>query len=525
MARNPEAHRSRSRSGIAAVLMLTAAALVSAAVAAGATHKTVAKPTLTVGLPGAPTSLDPAHDVYGYFSIGMRPFANESILHLKPDGTVGPGLATSWRYFSTGRGANKDFEFTLRHNARFSDGSPVTAAAAVASMSYFLAANGSLSTLLGPKPQFVAKNKWTVQIHTLSPISNIPQVLAEWNQWGALTGPTGLANPSSLGTSTDGAGPYRIDAGQSVTNDHYTFVPNPYYYDKSKQRWSSVVVKIIGTPSTMVQAAQSGQVDIGVGDPTTADAGKAAGLSVATVPASNGALVLMDRLGTIAKPLADLRVRQALNYAVDRKALTSAIVGKYGSPTSEPVTTDGWDPKYENYYPYKPAKAKQLLAQAGYANGFSFDAVGAAFGTGGIPLLTAMSKYFDAVGVHVNITAPASQPAFIQALFAKKFPAFSLSFQAFTGNLFWATFLKPGVLTNPYGAEDPTMDKDWVQAAKVTDAGAIWRHMMAQVVKQAWFVPVYKQDVVYFYNRKKVTAPKIGVANPYILAADLAPAK
>ena len=66
-----------------------------------------------------------------------------------------------------------------------------------------------------------------------------------------------------------------------------------------------------------------------------------------------------------------MQVRQALNYAVNRQAVTQAIYGKYGVPTDETGSLDGLVPSLQNYYSYNPAKAKSLLAAAGYPNGFT----------------------------------------------------------------------------------------------------------------------------------------------------------
>src|SRR5207253_2821303 len=116
----------------------------------------------------------------------------------------------------------------------------------------------------------------------------------------------------------------------------------------------------------MVQALQAGQLDLVMAgnDGTSVQAALAGGAKLywATV----GQLVyLLHVNGKPASPLTNPLVDQALNYAIDRDALNQVLFQGYGKPTSEYVTTDGFDPKYQNYYKYDPAKAKALLAQAG----------------------------------------------------------------------------------------------------------------------------------------------------------------
>src|SRR5262249_27523525 len=129
--------------------------------------------------------------------------------------------------------------------------------------------------------------------------------------------------------------------------------------------------------------------------------------------------------GTTANPLNKLQVRQALNYALDRKAIVKGLLGTAGTPTSEMATADGWSTKVANYYPYNPAKAKSLLAAAGFPDGLTLSALNQTFsGQLGDPLLQAMVKYFQAVGVKLDIKDPgASVPQWVQAYVSGDYPS------------------------------------------------------------------------------------------------------
>src|SRR5712691_328405 len=101
--------------------------------------------------------------------------------------------------------------------------------------------------------------KWTVDLHLSAPNSEMPYMLSEANMWGFIGSPKAIAHASTLGTGTDGAGPYIAVPSQSIPGSTYVFKPDPYYYDQSAVHFSKVVVKIITSPTTMIEAIKSGQ--------------------------------------------------------------------------------------------------------------------------------------------------------------------------------------------------------------------------------------------------------------------------
>jgi peptide/nickel transport system substrate-binding protein len=114
--------------------------------------------------------------------------------------------------------------------------------------------------------------------------------------------------------------------------------------------------------------------------------------------------------GSQSAPLKSLQVRQAMNYALNRPALAKAFGG---IPSSEMLTEDGYSKKYANYYPYNPTKAKQLLAAAGYPNGFTMDAVSfASQGSFGTPLAQGVAAQLAKVGITVNVEPSPPAQAF-----------------------------------------------------------------------------------------------------------------
>ena len=286
--------------------------------AAGAQTHSVAKPVLSFGINSGFVNPNPALDGDGTY-IALRDLAYEPIFNLKLDGSIAPGLATSWQYIKTKGGVNKSFEFTLRHDARFSDGTPVNARAVVKWLDYFSAAGGPHANYLGPKPKFGCPG-WSVDgsddSRNAEPGRRAHPLVAVCVGIGCRS--SAVDDPTLFSQGTYGAGQYMLDASRTVTGSNYTFVPNPHSYDPSAVKWSEIDVKIISTPSSMLQALESGQIEAAWGDVSTAAAAAQAGFRIAAAPSQNVTLALADRNGTVAPPLANLKVRQAMNYTRDR---------------------------------------------------------------------------------------------------------------------------------------------------------------------------------------------------------------
>jgi peptide/nickel transport system substrate-binding protein len=490
------------------VVALVAAALsigVVAGAAAGTSHRS-ALPVLRIGITIDNASLDltKAGNAGGYTAEACD-LAYGGLFHYKPDGTVSPELALTYRYLKSGHGANKDFEFTLRKGVRFSDGSPFTAQAVASWMDYFAKNGVGYGTFLGPSPRFEAIGRYTVRMHLTIPVPNLQKIVSDdgFNVWGCPASPKAVANPTLMATGTYGAGPYMIDPSQSVTHDHYTYVPNPYYYDKKAIKFSRVYVKVITNPSTMLQALQAGQLDVAQGDITTAAAAQSGGFGIAGAVSQQFALFLNPKNNPALK---DVRVRQAINYAMDRKTVVSALLGKYGRPTSEVITADA-DPGLENYYPYNPTKAKALLKAAGYPNGITLTILDDNFiGTPGDPLVQAYAKYWEAAGIHVKITA-ASLNEWLRDY--PKYDAFQGGITINTTPSRYGIFLNPKSSYTTWGgpAVDQQIYKLYWAGLKAKDPIPIWKKMWERFTKQAYFVPLTAYEYLYFYNKHITGVP------------------
>lgn len=459
--------------------------------------------TLTVVSAGAPASLDPAKANVGSDNWFVN-LAYDTVLRQGPGGKVQGGLAGKWGYVGTG---NKEFEFTLRDGLKFADGKPLDAKAVAASLNYSRK-NGLNVSWTSAIKSVTATGPLTVRIECSSPHPILPQLLTQVLMIGSAISQAGLASPATMGTKSFGAGPYILDTAHTATGDHYTYTPNPHYWDKKKIHWKKVVIKVVANPNSALQAVRTGQADAMAINANQVDTAKAGGLEVVGSPNVFVGVNLADRNGTVAKPLKDVRVRRALNYAVDRQAITKAVVQKHGHPTSQISLPglDGFAADYDNHYPYDPAKAKALLKEAGYPDGFSLKMETQGFF--GIDLVTqAVVQQWKQIGVTADVTTDTSVGQWLSSATSKKYPALGFGYggaPTYTLALDW--MLPHATAFNPFATSEPKLTKMLTEAAAATPdrQPALYQKVMRHVVDQAWFVSVLRMDGLYAYNGKKL---------------------
>lgn len=440
---------------------------------------------LHVGETSGPTSIDPTKG--GGESKAFFEPAYDPLIYMAADGSLQPRLATSWRYLDTG---NKAFEIKLRKGVLFSDGTPLDAAAVKANIAYASKAGTQVSPFLAAISDVRVVDDLTVHLALSQPHPLLPLLFSQEYFAGDMISPKAIAAPAQLANRTAGAGQYVLVPSSTIAGDHYTYTKNPKYFDPAAIGYDTVVVKVLPNEDTALAALKTGQVDAIHGSYAIAGGAKAAGMKIAASPSIVMGIQLNDRNGALSKPLGDVRVRQALNYAVDRAKLASAVFGSFGMPTEQPAAPgqDGYNAS--NVYSYDPAHARQLLAAAGYSHGFTLPVVISSGNPYGTNLLQAMAAQFAQIGVNVTINTK-DQSQFFPSLDA--YPASIMGWGVapiyLMGRNLW---LKDAVGMNPFRSSDPVIeDLDSRAAAASPSARAdLDRQIVHRLVDQAWFVPV-----------------------------------
>jgi peptide/nickel transport system substrate-binding protein len=476
--------------------------------------------TLTIAGELGPTTLNP--ETTDQALCDFEELAYEPLIVRLENGGLAPGLATSWHYAGSG---NTTFVLNLRSGVKFSDGATLTAQDVVNDFQYAQKAGGQMAPYF-TGDSFAVTAPMQVTITAKAPDPEFPFLLTQDYNVGDIISPAGLKDTAALGTKTFGAGPYELDAAQTVSGSTYTYTPNPYYYDKPAVHWKKVVIKVIESPQSILDALKTGEVNLSQGDASTLKAAEQAGLTVTQAPLIWEGVVLADRGGKMVKALASVQVRQALNYATNRKVLVNALFAGVGTPTEQVTVPGGYGylASLNNAYPYDPAKAKQLLAAAGYPHGFTMSMVTADYDEENL-LAQALAQEWSQVGVTVKIIDDANPSAYEQAFAGGTVPAFIATYGQQPIPIEGPGLFLPSALFNPFHTASAALQSLYDQdvTASGTAATALDQKVESYLVDNAWFVPVVASGLPW-YATSNITGTSVTTSAPLVELYQVEPA-
>lgn len=324
-----------------------------------------AETTLRLGLDALPLSLGNPYRTAAIPSIYVLSAMFDGLTRLDNTGNLSPWLATKWE--STD---NLTWRFTLREDVRFSNGVPLTAEAVKAAVDYLASDTAAAKEgLIREIPAL--RGARVIDPHTveitlmesdpLFPRSAAALPVAEPGQWAKL-------GREDFARAPVGTGPFMLERWEANRGVFKAFAGS----------WRKPKVdrlEIIAVPdrSARVAAVLSGQLDVALGlgpeDVHEIVAGGGKDVRVPTAQVFGWSYMLTKK---IAAPLNDVRVRRALIMATDRKLIVDKLLDGAGAVANQPAAraSFGYNPAIATL-PYDPAKAKTLLAEAGYPNGFA----------------------------------------------------------------------------------------------------------------------------------------------------------
>ncbi|GAA1020637.1 peptide ABC transporter substrate-binding protein [Acrocarpospora pleiomorpha] len=489
-------------------------ALLLAATVAGCSSGTKdssgTKQTLTLGAIVDVASFDPSQSDVGNYMQYLQP-AYDTLIKIDSSNQLQPMLATKWTYTD---GTKTKLELTIRGDVKFSDGTAMDADAVVKSLERFKAANGPRSSALQNVESITAPDKTTVDITLSSPdpalVHNLGLVA------GMITNPAAAA--TDLKSTPAGTGPYVLDTKKTNRGNVYAFVRNQHYYDTAAFPFNEIDIRVMTDPTARLNAVKTGEVDAAFALASQTSTAKGSGLTVLSNPGDWQGLFLNDRDGKIVKAMSDVRVRQAINYAIDGDAILKAYAFGHGSPSTQIFYpgTPAYDDSLNSKYPYDPAKAKQLLADAGYAGGFTLTMPSSTAFFGSVyPIL---QEQLAAVGIKVVYkNEPAS--AGLTPYLSQEYPAYMFSWGSSDNWLDASLLLAKNGAWNTLHAGDATIESLMKQIATASGSAqdALYKQLSGYVVDQAWFVPFYVADNIYISSTsvKVVAQPEQSVPSIY----------
>ncbi len=328
--------------------------------------------TATFALDQEPPTLDP-HASPSAVTFQIIASINESLLYQGRDGKLGPWLAGSWSPSPDG----KTVTFKLRKDVQFHDGTPFNAAAVKANFDRIVdpkfKPGGSRAQLAGYTGSKVVDD-FTVQVTFERPYAPFLTYAAG--------GQLAMVSPKAIQTLGDevhtrpvGTGPFMMK--EYVAKDHATMVRFPGYTRKAP--WSdragpayldAVIWKFVPEAGTRVTTVETGETQ-GIYLVPAQALGRLEqnkDLRVEKMPWPGAPRIWL--LNVTKAPLDDVRVRQAINYAVDKEAFLATVYRGIAVKAFAPLTAVMLDePSLRQAYPYDQTKAKAILAEAGWQPG------------------------------------------------------------------------------------------------------------------------------------------------------------
>jgi peptide/nickel transport system substrate-binding protein len=282
-----------------------------------------------------------------------------------------PMLATSWTVSRDGL----TYTFKLRQGVKFQDGTDFNAEAVKFNVERWLdpaVRNPSRYYFTDIDPaQIETPDPYTLVLHLKQPSPTLLERMAAGA--GEILSPAAVKKIGNdkipLGPVDAGSGPYRFK--EWVHGDHITLAKNPAYWGP-KPFFDEVVVRIVPNAGTRETMLRAGDIQLAFEPPAPDGPAlrKDPSLNVVQGPSDRDVFV---GLNTQRGPFKDVKVRQAMNYAVNKRAIIQSILFGLATVLESPTTPAlfGYTKLQPGGWPFNPVTAKQLLAEAGFPNGFA----------------------------------------------------------------------------------------------------------------------------------------------------------
>lgn len=295
-------------------------------------------------------------------SIWTQLLLYDTLVRPTSDGTnLEPGLAESWQT----NGDGTEYTFHLRPEATFSDGTKVTANDVVASLERAASDKSQWARFFRPITGFEVVDDHTVRLKLDKPFTPLINNLGLFS---SAVIPANEATAAKLPDKPTGSGPFVVQDWRH--GERITLVRNPHYWQTGKPYVDQVQLVVIGEDNSRVLQLQSGDIDTMINVPYNQMAQLQANPDIR---AGSAKVFRADfvMLNTKVKPLDDERVRQALNYAVDKEGLVQGVLFGNGRVAADAMPVMACHDASLQPYTHDVAKAKELLNEAGLGGGFS----------------------------------------------------------------------------------------------------------------------------------------------------------
>ncbi|MDD3903450.1 MAG: ABC transporter substrate-binding protein [Sphaerochaeta sp.] len=353
--------------------------------------------TLTIGVGQEAVGLDP-HIVTAFSSMRRLDLLYSRLVRLDENMKVVPDLAESWEIPN-----NLTYIFHLKKGVKFHNGREMVAEDVKYSLERVLD-----PTTASPGRSYISSIKdievideYTIKLVLSAPLASLLDALTSNNI--SIVPKEAVEANGNLQRVAVGTGPYMLK--EWVVDNSMTLVRNPNYFEKDLPATDTIIFRVIPEEASLYAGVKSGNLDLAtINDGATIRQAKNdKNVVVMSKPGMN---VRVFSFNNEKKPFDDVRVRQAVALALDRsEILTMAEYGMGQTTGPIPISAKEWAIAPEDLAFGKPdyAKAKQLLAEAGYPNGFSFDIVCSSTYEGGLAVAQVAQSQLKNIGLTANL--------------------------------------------------------------------------------------------------------------------------
>jgi peptide/nickel transport system substrate-binding protein len=468
---------------------------------------------LIIALPNDPTSLYGPRGADITAGNASSPLY-DALVAINLAGELEPRLAESWEYNE----AETEITFTLRQGVTFHNGEAFTAADVVAT--WEAGQNPENAYPFGEEPMLEVVDDFTVKVIVSQPDPLIMNTISTRgiipDEHYAAAGMDGLEqNPIGTGA---------FMFVERTAGDRIVYEANPNYWREGVPNVARVIYRIIPDSSTRLAAIQTGEVHI-VNRLSAEEAATLEGndtLQLISYPTDRVYYLAFKNIGNgVGTPLEDVRVRQALNYAINRPGIVNVLFSGAANQISGFVVegTLGYDESIEPY-PYDVEQAQALLAEAGYADGFEISM--------GCPtdaylnineVCLAIQRDLGAVGIDVALEFRTSSSYWSEAQYGNVGPMYVDSWSSDLGEALnrLQGALRPGEFYA--GWEDDTMTAFITELETTVDREAraeIYREVQRYMYDNPMFVYLY-QPVAFEAVSDAVEGYQPGPNEGYVL--------
>lgn len=426
----------------------------------------------------------------------------DTLIHLTPDAKLEPGLAIRWEWNKAGDALT----LHLRKDVKFTDGTPFDGEAVRANLIALREGGGENAFMLAGLEDVEIVSPSSVILHLSSPDPALIENLA--SAAGAMASPSSI-NAADAATRPIGSGPYVLDADATVPGRQYVYRSNPDYWDASSVEFETLTITPISDLSARLNSLRSGQLDAVLGDATVVNEAKASGLDVTTYAVDWEGILIADRNGAVLPALADPRVRQAIALAFDKESILKFMRAGLGTVTSQIFSKNStaYVAELDSTQGYDPQRSRELMAEAGYADGFSLTMPELRLFAAFTPVITQM---LNEIGIEVTWVSVAPTEA-IAELQSGKYPMFVIRLAAQTSWSDIRRVIAPDASWNMLHAQNDELNaliSAAQHASSEEERSAAYQNVNRWLVEKAWFAPWYRVDSVILTNNEVEVHPR-----------------